>query len=1094
MMSNGNGSARQHGHGHGRGKRILRVRAMAREIDWLAATPALRDATIAWIDSRGSTVPGGADLALAQRRLNQIARYPLSAAQALGDLPGWLAEQRQRLAVARALLACRPIELSTLAERARRGDPGAIADLASLLGLEALTEEPLDPAPSILLARSGSCAVAACLNVRDNADLPEVVRVLAALVIGAISRDGIGKRLRASNARGDWLDRAQAWALRHGLPETPVPIALLLRAPEGVSLVARYRATLAAVPPFTLPVPSARRLLRDGMAPALVVDLAEAVQAAGDVVERIIDYRGLLLEIPPGAPQGAVAQLLVERQRQAETLRARRVQAVEELAAMLLACAECTRDISAVRAFITFVHAMLDLAVAASAPPTPRRARKARRSAAQDPDAAAPLDAALVTTFTILRQVAKLSPGRHVDCLMLLQQKHAAIFAPHLECAASSDLAQPRVFAQWLERRRIAVVRPLRMLLEQGIAMPVLRAALEHQVLDKLSRFEWCDPALCGWAMTLIQQFNRRSDAHVGSQEVWFICDLLSGFANLDEARRVASPFFSSLQAGPPEAWQQMLRELGSGLDASVAGSRRIVLLTPFIPILLRWVTAEQRDQDLCADLARCAIALAEAHPDIAVAWFGALLDYLRSHVPPAERSQDEGWLLFPVVSFSIQLASADYSRFEILLDSLLTHARGDDATVISKSLSIVRRSPAFGLLLGAALPRQPRRCLDLLGRLAQVIEPGMTWPPLDSLQCLLDAQSLDFPADWRPLLRLQPDMAPVATTYLAARQLLSGSARLPVAVRRALTLPARLAAEHAYLEQQAPLAPKLVARLDGLRRRRQDAGALLATVREEAGEHMRQAACLAQIEAIEHIVRECERERLRRVVGSLATLPAPVENGLVAATPYLSGVRANRGLLRRLLRSCALDDPGAMARHPANVAFLEQLAAGGVDAAAWLDAHHERAALTTVSGGRIHLGLERDPLAVLQMGSYFDTCLGPRGGNAHAAVANACELNKRVLYVRDARGKVIARKLIGISESEELIGYHLYSHVSGEDATILQTLVDDYLRRFAVACGLRRSDVGTVGRLFAASWYDDGAVPWSAVPSTAAQSARRVS
>jgi hypothetical protein len=240
--------------------------------------------------------------------------------------------------------------------------------------------------------------------------------------------------------------------------------------------------------------------------------------------------------------------------------------------------------------------------------------------------------------------------------------------------------------------------------------------------------------------------------------------------------------------------------------------------------------------------------------------------------------------------------------------------------------------------------------------------------------------------------------------------------------------------------------------------------------------------------------VRECERERLRRVVGPLVMVPAPVEQCLVAATPFLSGIRANRRLFHRLLRSCVLDDPGAMARHPANIVFLEQLAARGVDAVAWLDAHHERAALTTVSGGWIHLALERDPLAVLQMGSYFDTCLGPNGGNAHAAVANACELNKRVLYVRDARGKVIARKLIGISESGDLIGYHLYSHVSGEEAATLHMLVDEYLRRFAASCGLRRSDEGTVGRLFAASWYDDGAVPWGPSSTTAAPITQAVS
>ena len=53
---------------------------------------------------------------------------------------------------------------------------------------------------------------------------------------------------------------------------------------------------------------------------------------------------------------------------------------------------------------------------------------------------------------------------------------------------------------------------------------------------------------------------------------------------------------------------------------------------------------------------------------------------------------------------------------------------------------------------------------------------------------------------------------------------------------------------------------------------------------------------------------------------------------------------------------------------------------------------------------------LERDPLSILQLGNYFDTCLSFGAFNAFSTVANACELNKRVVYAVDDRGFVLVR------------------------------------------------------------------------------------
>src|SRR5688572_2507823 len=113
-------------------------------------------------------------------------------------------------------------------------------------------------------------------------------------------------------------------------------------------------------------------------------------------------------------------------------------------------------------------------------------------------------------------------------------------------------------------------------------------------------------------------------------------------------------------------------------------------------------------------------------------------------------------------------------------------------------------------------------------------------------------------------------------------------------------------------------------------------------------------------------------------------------------------------------------------------------------------------------------------------MGNYFVTCLGFGGINAFSTVANACELNKRVIYARDGKGTVIGRKLLGISNEGKLVGFHTYCAIEDEaGGKELRAFFYRYAAEFAKRCGLELADEGTVPRLFAQSWYDDGAVAW---------------
>jgi hypothetical protein len=113
-------------------------------------------------------------------------------------------------------------------------------------------------------------------------------------------------------------------------------------------------------------------------------------------------------------------------------------------------------------------------------------------------------------------------------------------------------------------------------------------------------------------------------------------------------------------------------------------------------------------------------------------------------------------------------------------------------------------------------------------------------------------------------------------------------------------------------------------------------------------------------------------------------------------------------------------------------------------------------------------------------MGNYFDTCLSFGGCNSYSTVANACERNKRVLYATDGAGKIVGRKLIGINAEWALVGFRTYSALADETSnTALRDVIDRYLQDLAACCRLPLADNGTVPRLFAEAWYDDGIVAW---------------
>jgi hypothetical protein len=149
----------------------------------------------------------------------------------------------------------------------------------------------------------------------------------------------------------------------------------------------------------------------------------------------------------------------------------------------------------------------------------------------------------------------------------------------------------------------------------------------------------------------------------------------------------------------------------------------------------------------------------------------------------------------------------------------------------------------------------------------------------------------------------------------------------------------------------------------------------------------------------------------------------------------------------------------------------LELLHARGVDSSPWLDPPSD-VVVEATGGERYRVGFELDPVEVLRMGEPFGTCLAPGDVNFFSAVANAVDINKRLIYARDRRGVIVGRCLLALTESGHILTFRVYQNAQGFD---FQAVIREMVNGLATRMGTHVVRRGRVPTLVATNWYDDG-------------------
>jgi hypothetical protein len=229
----------------------------------------------------------------------------------------------------------------------------------------------------------------------------------------------------------------------------------------------------------------------------------------------------------------------------------------------------------------------------------------------------------------------------------------------------------------------------------------------------------------------------------------------------------------------------------------------------------------------------------------------------------------------------------------------------------------------------------------------------------------------------------------------------------------------------------------------------------------------------LLRQESLERCLDEVYRTYLMRLLGKSirsGALPA----GMREALALLHAEHIKPQLLLDFLDD--LLEGRSLRERAVNRAWLERARSAGIDTQCWLAGVR---ATSDVAGERITFTTETDPLHVLRMGSYFETCLTlETGSNAASTLVNALDVNKQVIYGRRSDGTVVCRKLIGATARGELAGYRTYASGNGDACS---NALGQILAAFARRCRLRLSDTATPEVLHAGFWYDDGNEMWLA-------------
>lgn len=331
-----------------------------------------------------------------------------------------------------------------------------------------------------------------------------------------------------------------------------------------------------------------------------------------------------------------------------------------------------------------------------------------------------------------------------------------------------------------------------------------------------------------------------------------------------------------------------------------------------------------------------------------------------------------------------------------------------------------------------------------------------------------------DLPADFQPAMRPVEDWLRAVTRF---QRLLQRSETVPKSIAKLFKKHASWASERDYLEKRAlngSITFSQARRLSQLHDKRPE-GPSLGKLHRTAEE----SSLMIGLEALRRLTSVTMEQHWTNLTDR--SLSNHSCSRKLAFGKWLLVMRKDqRDLLAQILRTHQQHGAGYREQFSANRRWLNDAANRGVDVLAW---SKPPAQSQYVGKREVTLEVTNDPMEIFLMGTYFNSCLSLGQCNQMSVLANAHDANKRVLYLRDQRNRVLGRKLVAVNSEFEMIGYT--SYIAAECCEDNQR--EQVAEAMAVYCGrwarrsrLQLANIGEPINISGQFWYDDEATAWS--------------
>jgi hypothetical protein len=175
--------------------------------------------------------------------------------------------------------------------------------------------------------------------------------------------------------------------------------------------------------------------------------------------------------------------------------------------------------------------------------------------------------------------------------------------------------------------------------------------------------------------------------------------------------------------------------------------------------------------------------------------------------------------------------------------------------------------------------------------------------------------------------------------------------------------------------------------------------------------------------------------------------------------------------IVQKILLRRASDLPWDFRDEAQNASFIERLGAANINMIPWLDGE-DKLVIKPANGEELTISIERDPIEVFSMGLHFKTCLSPGGVNFFSVFSNIIDINKQVVYGKTRNGSVKARALIALTDEGGILTFHPYCNDANID---FHNVLKEFAGKLAQNMRTVVLPSGSVSRLIAPDWYDDG-------------------